>query len=81
MSNLRCLQVFPTKMINLIYACGDKVSKGNAPKRLDCQVVAKKSLDKKWYTKNQKKKCGEMEKMEENTFVASRQGVNFLALT
>jgi len=59
MSNLRCLQVFPTKMINLIYACGDKVSKGNAPKRLDCQVVAKKSLDKKWYTKNQKKKNAE----------------------
>jgi len=31
--------------------------------------------------KIKKKKCGEMEKMEENTFVASRQGVNFLALT
>lgn len=33
------------------------------------------------YKKEKKKWMGKVEKMGENTFVASRQGVNFLALT
>lgn len=79
MSNLRCREVCPTKMINLIYACGDKVSKATPCLTCCCQVLAKKKFRKKWYTKNtrknERKNCGK------NTFVASRQGVNFLALT